>query len=193
MDNPQETELNWFGILRGHTPSIRVEFCGEKMELNADWVVGFVDGEGCFHISLQKHPEMTSGYQVLPEFVVVQHERDIQVLHALKKFFECGVIRRNHDDRFCYRMRKLESLQKVCEFFIKHPLKTKKQQDLKKFHLILNFMNQGKHLSRKGLLEIIRVIRTMNTKNRPSLEKIRKEIYSDKEMVHAQLETLGLT
>jgi len=54
--------------------------------LEAQWVVGFVDGEGCFFVGINPHPEMTSGFQVLPEFTVVQHQRDIQLLHALKKF-----------------------------------------------------------------------------------------------------------
>ena len=44
------------------------------MELEAQWIVGFVDGEGCFHISINKNDTMTSGFQVLPEFTVVQHE-----------------------------------------------------------------------------------------------------------------------
>ena len=64
--------------------------------LEAQWVVGFVDGEGCFFVGINPHPEMTSGFQVLPEFTVVQHQRDIQLLHALKKFFGCGVVRSNH-------------------------------------------------------------------------------------------------
>ena len=58
------------------------------MELSADWVVGFVDGEGCFHVSLNRHREMTVGFQVLPEFVVVQHERDRQILMALSGSFK---------------------------------------------------------------------------------------------------------
>src|SRR5437867_1233634 len=57
---------------------------GSTMDLDAGWITGFVDGEGCFHVGIAKHPEMTAGVQVLPEFTVVQHERDVQVLHALK-------------------------------------------------------------------------------------------------------------
>ena len=72
--------------------------------LEAQWVVGFVDGEGCFFVGINPHPEMTSGFQVLPEFTVVQHQRDIQLLHALKKFFGCGVVRTNHAERMAYRV-----------------------------------------------------------------------------------------
>jgi len=146
------------------------------VELNADWVVGFVDGEGCFHVSIRSHPEMTVGYQVLPEFVVVQHTRDRQILFALKRFFGAGAVRRNHDDRDCLRIRKLDSLNKVCEFFLAHPLSTKKNVDFRKFRRIVNLMQQGKHLSREGLLEIIDIACQMNSSKRPALEKIKTSL-----------------
>ena len=52
------------------------------MKLDSQWITGFVDGEGCFHVGINPHPSMKTGFQVLPEFTVVQHERDVQVLHA---------------------------------------------------------------------------------------------------------------
>src|SRR5258707_2611309 len=103
---------------------------GLTMQLDAGWVVGFVDGEGCFHVGISQHAEMTAGVQVLPEFTVVQHERDIQVLYALKEFFGCGVVRKNNGDRMAYRVRSNEHLfQLIIPFFEKHPLKTKKNVD----------------------------------------------------------------
>ena len=36
------------------------------MTLSPDWVVGFVDGEGCFYIGINEHPEMSAGYQESP-------------------------------------------------------------------------------------------------------------------------------
>ncbi len=146
------------------------------MELSVDWVVGFVDGEGCFHVSLNRHDEMTAGYQVLPEFVVVQHQRDRQVLEALKRFFKAGVVRGNHDDRLCLRIRKLEALQRVCDLFGHHPLKTKKNVDFHKFRRILHLMSLRRHLTPDGLLEIIDIARTMNSANRPALEEIRRHL-----------------
>ena len=146
------------------------------MELDRNWVVGFVDGEGCFHVSLNRHDEMTVGYQVLPEFVVVQHERDRQVLMALKHFFQAGVVRGNHDNRLCLRIRKMDALQRVCDFFGRHPLKTKKSVDFHKFRRILHLMGQKRHLCRDGLLEIIDIVLTMNTGERPRLEEIRREL-----------------
>ncbi len=146
------------------------------MELSIDWVVGFVDGEGCFHVSVTRHPEMSVGFQVLPEFVVVQHTRDRQVLQALKEFFGGGSVRSNHEDRDCLRIRKLELLLRACDFFVKHPLKTKKNVDFRKFRRILQLMSQKRHLDRDGLVEIIDIAMKMNSTQRPALEEIKREL-----------------
>ena len=146
------------------------------MELSADWVVGFVDGEGCFHVSINRHAEMTVGFQVLPEFVVVQHERDRQVLMAVKRFFGFGVVRSNHGDRLCYRVRELESLGKICDFFLQHPLRTKKAVDFLKFRDIVRLISLRRHLVREGLLEIISIAMEMNSTNRPALVAIKQEL-----------------
>ena len=101
------------------------------MKLDAQWITGFVDGEGCFHVGINLHKEMTAGFQVLPEFTVVQHKRDVQILQALKAHFGCGVVRVNHGDRMAYRVRGQQHLlEHIVPFFVKHPLKTKKNIDL---------------------------------------------------------------
>jgi LAGLIDADG endonuclease len=133
------------------------------MQLEAQWIVGFVDGEGCFHVSVNPHAEMSVGYQVLPEFTVVQYERDIQILHALKAHFECGVVRKNHGDRMAYRVRGKEHLlQKIVPFFMAHPLKTKKHVDFLKFRDVLLLMEKNAHLDLDGVNEIRAIASQMN-------------------------------
>ena len=133
-------------------------------KLEAHWVVGFVDGEGCFFVGINPHSEMTSGFQVLPEFTVVQHQRDIQLLHALKQFFGCGVVRSNHAERMAYRVRSLDHLnERIIPFFEKHPLKSKKRVDFVKFRKILQLMTKGEHLNPAWVEEIRAIATTMNT------------------------------
>ena len=132
-------------------------------QLEPHWVVGFVDGEGCFHIGISQHSEMRSGVQVLPEFTVVQHQRDIQLLYALKRFFGCGVVRVNHGDRMAFRVRKLEHLkERIVPFFEKYPLKSKKRIELLKFRKVLMLMDRGAHLRPDGLEQIKQVAGSMN-------------------------------
>ncbi len=133
------------------------------MNLDAQWITGFVDGEGCFHVGISKHKEMTMGHQVLPEFTVVQHERDIQILHALKAYFDCGVVRKNNGDRMSYRVRDKQHLRDIIvPFFIKHPLKTKKRQDFEIFRKVLLMMDVGDHLNEGGLRKIREAAAKMN-------------------------------
>ena len=133
------------------------------MKLDAQWITGFVDGEGCFHVGINPHKEMTAGFQVLPEFTVVQHKRDVQVLHALKSYFNCGVVRTNHGDRMAYRVRSCDHLINIIvPFFMKHPLKTKKNVDFKKFRSILLKMEKGVHLKAESVEEIRAIAKQMN-------------------------------
>jgi hypothetical protein len=133
------------------------------MQLDAQWIVGFVDGEGCFHVSINPHAEMSAEAQVLPEFTVVQHERDVQVLHALKAYFGCGVVRKNNGDRMAYRVRGHEHLSKnIIPFFEKHSLKTRKRIDFLKFRDIVNLMERGEHLTKDGVEQIRAIADQMN-------------------------------
>ena len=136
---------------------------GLVMKLDPGWVTGFVDGEGCFHVGINAHAEMSAGYQVLPEFTVVQHARDAQLLHALKAFFGCGVVRTNHGDRLAYRVRSQQHLlERILPFFEKHPLQSKKHIDFLKFREVLLMMQNGEHLEKGGLERIREIASKMN-------------------------------
>ena len=133
------------------------------MKLDAKWITGFTDGEGCFHVSINPHSEMSVGFQVLPEFTVVQHQKDIQILHALKAYFKCGVVRTNHGDRYAYRVRGIEHLTStIIPFFENHNLKTKKNLDFLAFRDILKLMERQQHLTAEGIQSIQKIIDTMN-------------------------------
>ena len=133
-----------------------------EQKLEAQWVVGFVDGEGCFFVGINPHPEMSCGFQVLPEFTVVQHKRDIQLLYALKKFFGCGVVRRNHGERMAYRVRSLDHLkERILPFFEQHPLIVK-WDDFTKFAEIVRAMLRKEHLRPEGFERVVRLAYAMN-------------------------------
>ena len=141
----------------------RLHVQSRSNKLDANWVVGFVDGEGCFYVGISPHPEMSSQYQVLPEFTVVQHRRDVRLLFALKAFFGCGVVRNNHGERMAYRVRRLEHLVEVIvPFFEKHPLKSQKYLDFLKFRDVLRHMHEQKHLMAEGIEAIRGIASKMN-------------------------------
>ena len=135
------------------------------MTLEIQWILGFVDGEGCFHVAINHHPEMALGKQIQPEFTVVQHERDVQILNALKSFFKCGSVKKNRGNCYCYQVRGHKNLSEVIvPFFEKHKLKTKKGLDFISFREVVKMMEKGKHLTPVGLESIQKIVSTMNRK-----------------------------
>ena len=112
------------------------------------WIVGFVDGEGCFSVTIQKATTST-GRQVFPEFVVTQSGRSLQALHDLKEFFKCGKVfinRRNDNHReqlYRYCVRSLADLRdKIIPFFQENQLLTAKREDFEKFTRVLELIEK---------------------------------------------------
>jgi hypothetical protein len=133
------------------------------VKLEAEWITGFVDGEGGFHVAIARHDQMSMGYQVLPEFTVVQPEHEIKLLFALKKFFGCGQVVPNHGSRQAFRVRKVEHLRgRIIPFFEKHSLKTSKRIDFINFRRVVLLMQDDAHLTKDGLAQIRSIQQKIN-------------------------------
>jgi len=135
----------------------------------AQWVVGFVDGEGCSSVPIFRNHTCRAGWQVQPAFTVVQGEKSVEVLHLLERFFRCGQVGRNdrHDNHreamHRYTVRALGDLElRIIPFFEEHPLFTAKAVDFKKFAKVVRMMRLGIHLSADGLAQIAAISQTMN-------------------------------
>jgi hypothetical protein len=83
------------------------------IKFEAQWMVGFTDGEGCFHISITKNETFKLGYQILLEFTITQHRRDVKLLHNIKAYFKCGVVRNQNPNILCYRVRKFDHILNI--------------------------------------------------------------------------------
>lgn len=145
----------------------------ERPELE-QWIVGFVDGEGCFSCPIQQNRRMGRGWQVQPKFVVVQGERSVHVLEMIRDFFGCGRIYRNrrhdnhHEDLMSYQVQRGFDLRNVIvPFFEANPLRSAKYEDFLKFKKILAMMDRRMHLTIDGLRQIAEIVQTMN-RQKPS-------------------------
>lgn len=132
----------------------------ERLKMSS-WIVGFVDGEGCFSVSIFKNRTSKSGFQVMPEFVVTQGQKSLNVLEDIKSFFGCGSIcvnRRydNHKEniyRYCVRSMK-DIHEIIIPFFRENQLKTSKKFDFELFCKIVEMIIHRKHLTEDGLQSI---------------------------------------
>lgn len=137
------------------------------------WVLGFVDGEGCFTVSFFTHPKsrLRLKWQVFPEFVISQETKSKAALEGMRKFFGCGALYLNkrydnhHEHMMKYVVRNRDDLlEKIIPFFENHPLKTAKKNDFRIFARIVRMMSKGKHLQEKGLERIRQMVMKMNTR-----------------------------
>ena len=157
--------------------------------INIGWIIGFVDGEGCFSIGFIKQSGSSNrkgyktGYQVSSEFVVTQGEKSLESLIKLQSFFNVGqiIINRRYDNHkenlYRYVVRKREDLQRVIiPFFEQYKLQTAKSSDFAKFVKCINLINQNLHLTRDGMIEIAEITQTMNhQKSRSELIRILRD------------------
>jgi hypothetical protein len=142
--------------------------------ITVGWIVGFVDGEGCFSISIQRCSVVKLGWQVFPEFVVTQGAKSVEVLHFLRDYFDCGrVFINNRNDnhkepiyRYCVRaVRDLR--EKVIPFFEENQLKTSKRRAFEVFADVLRRMERSEHLTEQGLREIATLAGRINKQKKP--------------------------
>ncbi len=157
------------------------------------WILGFVDGEGCFSVGFVRQAGRTNrqgyktGYQVSHEFAVTQGARSVSCLHELCEFFGVGqvLVNRRNDNhtenlyRYVVR-RRTDLLETVIPFFQQYPLRSSKRVDFSKFVQCVQLVALGRHLTREGLIEIAQIAETMNRrKSRTELIRILRDYTPD--------------
>jgi hypothetical protein len=137
-----------------------------SLELDAQYVVGFVDGEGCFFVSIHRNPHVrrTRGWQIQAVFQVSQHTDHRALLEALTGFFGCGTVRGKGaggtvDVFVVSRLGDLCDI--VVPFFEQHPLVVK-QADFQRFAVIVRGRRRKEHLADEGFERIVRLAYGMN-------------------------------
>jgi len=163
----------------------------ERLEVLKGWIVGFVDGEGCFCISINKNPTNKIGWQVMPEFVVTQGEKSIEALKTIQRFFNCGriFINRRHDNHkenlYRYCIRSLQDLrEKVIPFFEENRLRTSKREAFKQFSKVLKLMEKGTHLKIEGIRKIAIMAQSINRQKTPKFLESSEAIRQTRQKLH---------
>ena len=138
-----------------------------------DYIAGFVDGEGMFYVGIvpsRGTSRNKSGWQVIYFLKVSQNPSGKIVLDAIKNRLGCGYIKPNSksdptDKSLAYVVRDLPSLKDVIIPFFEGKLVIKKRT-YKKFKKVIELVSQKKHLSKKGMEQILDISYLMNTRKR---------------------------
>ena len=151
----------------------------------ANYTAGFVDGEGSFHVAVQRNPSVKTKWQIVPEFHVSQHESSKNVLEFMRDTLDCGYVKANHrtnpsDETLVFVVRSRSDLvTKIIPFFREYELRTTKKNDFEIFSKIVLAMQRGEHRSRDGLIRLLKIAFSMNRSGkyrRMSLEEILKNL-----------------
>lgn len=128
------------------------------------YLSGFVDGEGCFCVSINKSWRHKFGWEIRPSFSVSQNSDRAEVLRMLEQYFSCGTIRPDRSDKTLkYEVRSVADLvKKVIPHFEENALLSGKQRDFELFAQICRMMYQGEHRTKEGLKRILDLAFEMN-------------------------------
>jgi LAGLIDADG endonuclease len=137
-------------------------------EFLSAYISGYVDGEGCFTVSISPRAKLVVGWEVRPSLSVSQNGDRAEVLHLVQSHFGCGSIRPDRSDRTLkWETRRLEDLlERVIPHFEAFPLLSGKRLDFERFARICRLMAAGSHRSGQGLMTIVRLASEMNLSGR---------------------------
>ncbi len=127
-------------------------------------ISGYVDGEGCFTVSISPRPTLRVGWEVRPSLSVSQNGDRDEVLLAIQQHFGCGTFRPDRSDKTVkWEVRSLPLLiERVIPHFKLYPLHSGKQRDFELFASVCGAMVLGRHREPEGLREIVRWAGAMN-------------------------------
>lgn len=138
-------------------------------KLNPMWISGFVDGEGSFHIKINKNNKNKTGWSVQACFSIGLHQKDRALLELIQGSLEgAGSITKEGEytkkySTVHYQVTSVKDLTKIIiPHFDKYPLITQKRADFELFKMAVNLINHKEHQNIEGLQQIVNLKASMN-------------------------------
>ena len=153
--------------------------------LTPDYLAGFIDGEGCFSVSIHPNPNAKWGWLIDPDFTVNQHRQSRELLESIQRFFGCGKIYEKSPNKSnvltytVYGRRTI--LEKVIPFLDSHPIISNKRHDYAKFRDIILRMTNKEHQSLEGFQNIVKIAFSMNAQGKQRKFKLEEVLASSSE------------
>jgi len=146
--------------------------------LTADYVVGLVDGEGCFAVHLNGSDRRRA--KVESRFCLKLRAEDRPLLDDLREFIGCGKVYIQRDRRpnhsLCFRFevsKRTELWEKIVYFFQQHPPRSpSKQRDFALFRQVLVLIREEAHRTDEGMEVIARLAAEMHRGSLDALDAL---------------------
>ena len=163
--------------------------------MTKEWFVGFIEGEGNFHVGLRNTENIKSypfdKYPFL-QFRIFLREDDKEVLGKIQEFLGFGrIYKKKMDynrklgfktkDQYNFVVGNVKDLLELKKILSDTNLFTKKEKDIKLFFKILDMKIAKKHLEKEGYEEMMSLISQINSGMRDNFKKgSNRNLYSNK-------------
>ena len=131
-------------------------------QLNPNYITGFADGEGCFHITLARRSSNKTGYSVNLSFSIGLHRKDAYLLRSIQGYFGGIGVFSVTSDTVLWRVLSAKELKVIVDHFDRYPLITKKYLDFVLFKEALQLFINKSHLTGEGIVKMASIKASMN-------------------------------
>ena len=153
--------------------------------LTPDYLAGFIDGEGCFSVTVHPNPNAKWGWLIDPDFTINQHRQSRELLESIQKFLGCGKIYEKSPGKsnvltlVVYGRRTI--FEKIIPFLDSYPLLSNKRHDYAKFReLVMRMMNK-EHNTLEGFQSMVKIAFSMNAQGKQRKYKLEEVLASSSE------------
>lgn len=147
----------------GYIPAVRPTIVTNSIP-HSSWISGFVSGEGNFDVRISPSSNKV-GHRVQMRFRVSQHERDLNLMELIIKFFGTGSLYK-YNGKSAVSLTIVNTsdiISIIIPFFNKYPLVGVKLLDYQDWCEISQLIKDGNHLTVEGLNKIRDIKSRMNT------------------------------
>lgn len=129
------------------------------------WLIGFIEGEGCFMVVIQESKNNKVTHNVSLRFNITQHSKDSELLKSLITYLDCGrCISARNEITFIVSTFS-DIYHKIIPLLEKYTLIGNKKEDYLDFCKVANLILSKDHLTKEGL-EKINLIKSNMNRNR---------------------------
>lgn len=146
--------------------------------MDGQWLLGFIEGEGCFNISFIKIKGSKFGYSPRAMFIIKLTASEKEVVEKIRDFLggigniyhessestrRIGL--KNARDCVSIRVTKLEELEKIAALLKNKDFVSKqKRHDFESWAKCIGLLKNKRHLDEEGFIEIARIREHMHTR-----------------------------
>lgn len=160
-----------FVVISWYTHTEKRVMKEQTLQLSPEYITGFVDGEGCFCVSISKHKTLKRRQEVRLIFEIEVREDDLDILQQIQERIGCGNIYHLPYKRYekwrPHVKLKVSNIKDIVHilipFFDAHPLRAKKRKSYQIFRQIAFMVAEKKHLTDEGFKTIEQLRTKMNT------------------------------